>query len=128
MHSVAGVDPDHVFDLLGHPLRLRRREIDFIEDRHNLVVRVNRLVNICKRLRLDALAGVHDQQRSFDRQHRSGNLVGEVHMPWRVDQVENVIFAVLGIIAQTNRLRLDRDATLSLEIHRVEHLRFHLAV
>jgi hypothetical protein len=49
-------------------------------------------------------------------------------VPRRVDQVEVVDLAVLGGVLQRRRLRLDRDAALALDVHRVEHLRFHLAV
>ena len=48
-------------------------------------------------------------------------------MPGRVDQVELIGPAVASAVVQTHRLRLDRDASLALEIHRVEHLRLHLA-
>ena len=36
--------------------------------------------------------------------------------------------AVARDIGQRRRLGLDRDAALALDVHRVEHLRFHLAV
>ena len=48
-------------------------------------------------------------------------------MARRVDQVEDVLLAGLGRVVQADRVRLDRDAALALEIHRVEDLRFHLA-
>ena len=34
---------------------------------------------------------------------------------------------VVGGVVQPDRMRLDGDAALALEVHRVEHLRFHLA-
>ena len=43
-----------------------------------------------------------------------------------VDQVQRVLVPVIGAVAQTNGLRLDRDPTLSLQVHRVEHLLAHL--
>ena len=49
-------------------------------------------------------------------------------MPGRVDQVEVVDLPVFGLVLQRRRLRLDRDATLALDVHRVQHLGFHLAV
>ncbi len=48
-------------------------------------------------------------------------------MPGRVDQVQLVRPAVARGITQGHALRLDRDAPLALERHRVEHLRLHLA-
>ena len=35
--------------------------------------------------------------------------------------------AVVGLVVEPDGVRLDRDAALALEVHRVEHLRFHLA-
>ena len=48
-------------------------------------------------------------------------------MARRVDQVELVELALVRP-RHAHGLRLDRDAALALEIHRVEHLRFHLAL
>ena len=46
-----------------------------------------------------------------------------------IDEVELVLLAVLlrGVI-QRDRMRLDGDAALALQIHGIEHLRLHLAV
>ena len=69
---IRGVEPDHVLDLLLHLLRLGRRQIDLVEDRHDLVVVVDRLVDVGERLRFDALGGVDDQQRAFAGGEASG--------------------------------------------------------
>ena len=37
------------------------------------------------------------------------------------------MLAVVGRVVQADRVRLDRDAALALEVHGVEDLRFHLA-
>ena len=37
------------------------------------------------------------------------------------------MLSVLGRVVQADRVRLDRDAALALEVHRVEDLRLHLA-
>ena len=44
-----------------------------------------------------------------------------------VDQVELVALAVARLVLQRDALRLDGDAALALQIHRVEHLGLHLA-
>ena len=49
-------------------------------------------------------------------------------MARRVDQVQVVDLAVARLVFERRGLRLDRDAALALDVHRVEHLRFHLAV
>ena len=48
-------------------------------------------------------------------------------MARRINQVEDVLFAVLRRVVQADRVRLDRDAALALEVHGVEHLGLHLA-
>jgi hypothetical protein len=45
----------------------------------------------------------------------------------RVDQIQHVRLAVLRFVVEPDCVRFDRDAALALEIHVVEHLRFHLA-
>ena len=86
------------------------------------MARVQRVVDVGERLRLDALAGVDHQQRAFAGRQRARDFVGEVDMARRVHQVEDVILAVLGVVVQPDRLRLDGDAALALDIHGIEHL------
>jgi len=45
-----------------------------------------------------------------------------------VDEVELVHLAVLRLIAQGYALRLDRNPTLALEIHRVQYLLSHFTI
>jgi hypothetical protein len=85
------------------------------------------VIDVGKGLRLDALAGIDDQQRAVDGGHRAADLVGEVDMAGRVDEVEDVGLAVLRLVGQPDGLRLDGDAALALDFHRVEHLLLHLA-
>lgn len=49
-------------------------------------------------------------------------------MAWSVDEVKEVALAVEGGVLKRRRLRLDGNAALALEIHRVEHLLCHFAV
>ena len=49
-------------------------------------------------------------------------------MAGRVDEVQLVGLTVFGVIGQRHRVHLDRDATLALEVHRVEHLFADLAL
>ena len=121
-HRVGGVDADHVLDLLLDLVGLGGGQVDLVQDRHDLVVGVERLIDVGERLRLDALAGVDHQQRAFAGRQRARDLVGEVDMAGRVHQVEDVGLAVLGLVVQPHGLRLDGDAALALDIHRIEHL------
>ena len=125
---VLGVDADHVLDLLPGAVRVGLRQVHLVEHRHHLDAEVERGVAVGHRLRLDALARVDDQQRALAGRERAAHLVREVDVAGGVDQVEAVDAAVARRVLQRRGLRLDRDAALALDVHRVEHLRFHLAV
>ena len=124
---VGRVEPDHVLDLLLHLLGLSRRQIDLVEHRHDLEVVVERLVDIGERLRLDPLARIDDQQRALAGGEAAVDLVGEVDMAGRVDQVEDIVLAVARAVIQAHGLRLDGDAALALDVHGIEHLIDHFA-
>jgi len=121
-HGIRRIDPDHVLDLLLDLLGLGRGQIDLVQDRHDLVVVVERLVDIGERLRFHALARVNDQEGALAGRQRPRDFVGEVDMAGRVHQIEDVILAVLGLVVQPDGLRLDGDAALALDIHGIEHL------
>lgn len=84
-------------------------------------------VQVRERLRLDALGRVHQQDRALARRERPRHLVGEVDVSRRVDQVQDVVGAA-GRPGQPDRLALDGDAALALDVHAVEVLGAHLAL
>ena len=47
-------------------------------------------------------------------------------MPGGIDQVEDVVLPVGGVVVQPHRVGLDRDPALALEVHAVEDLGGHL--
>ena len=49
-------------------------------------------------------------------------------MPRRVDEIQVVDVPILGVVIERDALSLDRDASFTLDVHRVEHLRGHLAL
>ncbi len=124
---MAAVEADDVGDLAPRFLGLRARQIDLVDDRDDLEVVVDGEVGVRQRLRLDALRRVNQQERALAGGQRAGHFVREVDVPGRVDEVEDVVVAGLGLVVQADRVRLDRDAALALEVHRVEHLGLHLA-
>ena len=84
---------------------------------HDLVVVLDRLVDVGQRLRLDALGGVDDQQRALARGERARDFIGEVDVAGRVHQVE-----LIALPLEADGLRLDGDPALALDVHVVEHL------
>ena len=57
---------------------------------------LQREVDVGERLRLDALRGVDDEDRALAGLQAVADLVGEVDVAGRVDEVEPVRLAVLG--------------------------------
>ena len=88
---------------------------------------IERVIDVGERLRFHALARVHHEQRALAGGERAVHFVGEVDMAGRVDQVEDIVAAILRAVFQTHGLRLDGNAALALDIHRIEHLFLHLA-
>ena len=54
------------------------------------------------------------------------DLVGEVHVARGVDEVQDVVLAVLGLVVEAHRVLLDRDPALPLQVHGVQELLGHL--
>jgi hypothetical protein len=127
-HRVGGVDADDVLDLVDDALRVRRAQVDLVQHRQHFDALLDGGVAVGHRLRLDTLRGIDDQERAFAGGKRARHFVGEVDVAGRVDQVERVGLAIACGVCQRGRLRLDGDAALALEIHRIEHLLAHLAV
>ena len=48
-------------------------------------------------------------------------------MPWCVNQVENISFAVLSSIVEFNRIELNGNAPLPLQIHAIQKLSLHFS-
>ncbi len=124
---MVAVEADDVGDLAPRFFRLRARQVDLVDDRDDLEAVLDREVGVGQGLRLDALRRVDDQQRAFAGGQRPRHLVREIDVAGRVDQVERVLLAVVGGVVQADRVRLDGDAALALQVHRVEDLRLHLA-
>ena len=84
----AGVEADDVLDLGLDLVGLGGGEVDLVDDRDDLVVVLDRLVDVGQGLRLDALRGVDHQQRAFAGGEAAADFIGEVDVARRVHQVE----------------------------------------
>ncbi len=127
-HGILRADADHIFDFGNRVFRIGGGQVDLVQHRHHLDAQVQRGVAIGHGLRLDPLRSIHHQQRAFAGRKRTRNFIREIHMPRRVDEVKVVHLPVARLVAQRGSLRLDGDATLALDVHRVQHLLFHLAI
>ncbi len=84
-------------------------------------------VEVADGLRLDPLGSIHDQQGAFARGDGSAHLVAEVHVAGGIDQVEDVLLPVQGVV-HLDRLALDGDAAFALQVHVIQVLGLHVAV
>ena len=107
---------------------MSRGKVDLVDGRNNVQVGVHGERRVGNGLRLNALSGVHDEHRALACGQRTRDLIGEVHVARRIDQVELIRLAVVGVIGNANGIGLDRDAALALDVHRVKQLRLHVAL
>ena len=82
-----GGDADDVLDLVLDLQRTGGRQVDLVHHGDDLQPGVNGKVGIGQRLGLDALRGIHDEHGALAGGQRPGDLVVEVHMARRVDEV-----------------------------------------
>ena len=120
-------DGEHVLELLDDHVRLRRGQVDLVDDGDDDEALREREVDVGERLGLDALGGVDDEDGALAGLEAAADLVAEVDVAGRVDEVEPVRQAVARGVLEAHRARLDGDALLALEVHGVEHLARHLA-
>ena len=120
------VEPDDVLDLPLAFVGLGAGQIDLVDDRNDLEVVLHREVGVRERLRLHALGGVDEEQRALACRQRSRDFVPEIDVARRVDEVQDVVVAPNRRVVQPNRMCLDGDAPLALEVHGIEHLGLHL--
>ncbi len=116
---------DNILDLRLDPVRLGTRQVDLVDDRHNIQIVIQRQIDIGQRLRLNALRRIHDKQRTLARSQTARYLIIEIDMPRRVDQIENIFLPVLGPVHCAHGLRLDGDAPLPFQVHIIQHLGLH---
>jgi hypothetical protein len=108
------INADNLFDLFAGALHIGARQIDLVDHRDDFEIVVERQVGIGEGLRFDPLRCVDDENGAIAGSQRARYLVGEIDVPWRVDQVEEVLVAVLRGKAQACCLCFDGNAALAL--------------
>lgn len=68
------------------------------------------------------LTGINNQKAALAGSQRPGHLIAEVHMAWRVNQIQRVGLPVRGNILHPSLVQLDRDPSLSFQVHAVQEL------
>ena len=119
---------DDLLHLVLRALRVCRGEVDLIYDGEYFKVIVEREIGVGERLRLHTLRCVDYQHRALARRKRAADLVVEVDMTRRVNEVERVGLPVGRAVVQPDGARLYRYAALALKVHIVEYLILHHAL
>ena len=123
VEDLGRIGPEQLRELLGTLRGFGRRQVDLVDHRDDRETGITREVVVGEGLRLEPLRGVDQQDRSFARRQAPGDLVREIDVSGGVDQVE-----LVALVEQADRLGLDRDAPLALQVHPIEVLRPHRAV
>ena len=124
---LGGIDPQADHDLFLDLLGPGRLHVDLVQDRDDRQVVVHGQIGIGDGLRLHSLGRVDQQDRSLAGRQTARNLVVEVDVPRRVDQVQLINLAVQRVI-DGDGPGLDRDSALPLQVHIVEQLLAKLAL
>ena len=127
-HGIVGRDGQAVLYLGFDALGLGAGKIDLIDERDDLKVGVHGHHGVGHRLRLDALGGVDHEHGAFACGQAAADLIGEVDMTRRVDEVELVGFAIISDVVHANGLAFDGDAAFTLDVHAVKQLGLHVAM
>ena len=127
-HRVVGRDRKTILNLGLDALGLGTGKVDFVDERDDLKVGVHGHHGVRHRLRLDALGGIDHKHGAFACGQTATDLVGEVDMARRVDEVELIGFAIVGGVVHANSLAFDGDAAFALDVHAVKQLSLHVAM
>ena len=120
-------DRQDVLELIDDRVRVGRGQVDLVQDGDEGQVLAEGEMDVGQRLGFDPLGRVNDEHRTLTCLEAVADLVREVDVAGRVDEVEAVGQAVAGHVLEADGAGLDRDALLALEIHRIEDLARHLA-
>ena len=107
---------EQLVDLVDDLGDARVRPVDLVDHEDHRQPALERLAQHEARLRQRALGRVDEQQHAVDHRQPALHLAAEVGVAGRVDDVElDAAVADRGVLGQ------DRDALLTLEVHRVHH-------
>ena len=127
-HGIIGGNRQVILDLGLDLVGMGRGQVNLVDGRNNIQIGVHSERRVGDGLRLDALRGVDNEHRALTGCQRARDLVGKVNVARRIDQVELIRLAIVGVIGNADGIGLDRNAALALDIHGVEQLRLHVAL
>src|SRR5690606_998159 len=127
-YGIGGIDPDEVLDFGLDLVRVGLGQIHLVRPRHAVQALRDGCVAVGNRLRLDALSGIHHQERAFTGGQRTAYLVGEIHVAGGIDEIELISLTVACRVMKGHAVGFDGDAALALKVHGVEDLRSHFTL
>ena len=104
------------------------RQVDLVEHRHDGQVVLHRQIGVGDGLGLHALEGIDQQDGALAGGEAARDLVAEIDVAGRVDQVQLVDLAVGVRVVDRDRVHLDGDAAFAFEVHGVEELGAEIAL
>ena len=119
-------DREDVLELVHDGVGVGGGQVDLVQDGDQGQALAEGEMDVGEGLGLDPLGCVDDEDRPLAGLQAVADLVREVDVSGRVDQVQAVGLAVAGAVLEPDRPGLDRDPLLALEIHRVEDLAHHV--
>ena len=125
-YSVRSINTNYIFYFFFNMVRVSTGKVNFIYNRNNFQIVVQRQVNVSQSLCFNTLGRVNYQERTFARSQSTGNFVGKVYVTGGIDKVEHILFAIASFINAANSLRFNSNTTFTFQIHGVKDLFFHL--
>ena len=95
MNNIALITTEQINHLLRHARYIGCWQVNFVEHRDDGEILLHRQVHIGQRLRLNPLAGIHHQHRTFAGLQATRYFVAKIYVAGGVNQVE-VVGARLG--------------------------------
>lgn len=120
------IDRQGLLHLGNDHFRARDGQVNLVQHRHDCEIVLHRQIGVGDCLRLHALKRIDKQDAALAGGQAARNLVAEIDVPGRVDQVQ-LVGLVLVLVIDGHRVHADGDAALALEVHGVQHLRLKLA-
>ena len=117
----------NLLHLLVAERQVRRGQVDLVDHGDDLQILTDRQIHVRDGLGLHALRRVDQQDRPFARAERARHFIREIDMSGRVDQIQFVGVAVFMLVMHPDRMGLDGDAPLALQIHPVQQLLLKIA-
>jgi len=127
-YGLGRIQADHILDFLPGVVRISGGQVNLVQHGDDFHPLLDSGIAIGHRLGFHPLGGIHHQQSAFAGRQGTGYLIGKVHVPRGVDQIQVINLPVLGFVAQRRCLGFDGDAPFPLDIHGIEHLGFHFPV